>query len=208
MNHQDMDELLAESTANIPQDFSLDDLLAESVALAKDAKADKDAKARLAKGGLSPKEREADMARLAAWEMKHVWKPEANVARFLETSCANCGECSYVFTGLLQRQSHRHAPAQNRRWVAVDAQDPKLPNETMIKEEQSAFCGECSAQFGFTWKAGYYEDGREWEAAAEEEEVLPVPGTIEFISHGTDTGRFIPTAGQSALYITEQEPQS
>lgn len=176
----DLDELLADSIGSAAEQvLDLDALLAESVTSVMESKAAKKAKERLAKGGLTPQELAEDKARLAAWEMRHVWKPEANVARFVEQECTRCGDFQYFFQGLFQRQSHRHFPTQQRRWVAVPAQVADLPNEVMTEAKQVPFCGECLEQVGFSWDRGYTEDGTPFAPQEPKDEIAEAFASLE-----------------------------
>ena len=148
----------------------LDDLLTSAVAARNDKVAAKQSRERLAKGGLTQQEREEDLARLREWEARNLYKPVANVARFVESCCANCGEFSYLFTGLMERQAHRHVDT-TQRWLATQTAKTGLDNEVMVARQTTPFCIECMDRVGFTLNNAYTEDGEELQAAPEEPEV-------------------------------------
>jgi hypothetical protein len=153
----DLEDLITESSGSIPD---LDDLLGTAKAEAKDKAEAKAARQRLVKGGLSDREREEDLARLREWESRNLYKPVANVACFIESSCTKCGDYTYLFTGLMERQVHRHV-ATTQRWLKTDIIKTDLDNEVMVREQTTPFCVECMADVGFTFNNAYTEDGRE-----------------------------------------------
>lgn len=147
----------------------LDDLLTSAVA-ERNAKVEaRKSRERLSKGGLTPQEREEDLIRLREWEARNLYKPAANVARFIESCCTNCGEFSYLFTGLMERQVHRHV-ATTQRWLAVQVAKTDLDSEVMVVRQTTPFCIECMERVGFTLNNAYTEDGEELQAAPEEPE--------------------------------------
>jgi len=148
----------------------LDSLLNESLSIVRDIAEAKAARERVKRGGQSAEDKAADAARIASWEAQHVWKPEANVARFVEQECRSCGDCQYIFTGLLQRQSHRHIKTDgSQRWVQADKQIVALPNEVMLAHTDVPFCIECSDVAGFMLKTARWESGEkvEWDGEGE-----------------------------------------
>ncbi len=119
--------------------------------------------------GVTASERAEDAERIAAWEAAHVWRSEAAVARFLEQECLHCGDCQYLFSGLLERQSSRTAQRMDRakRWIAVDTINPDLPKETMLVRREVDFCMECVEEHGFDLGKAQWESGLpvEWAQA-------------------------------------------
>lgn len=149
----------------------LDDLLGTAKAEAKDKADLKASKARLAKGGLSDREREEDIARVRAWEAKNLYKAVANVACFTEARCAGCESYSYLFTGLMERSVHRHIET-TQRYIAVDVVKTDLDNEVMVTRKVTPFCVDCMGAVGFTFNNAYTEDGEELKAADDTDEQL------------------------------------
>ena len=147
-----LNELLAESvkapgagSAPLP---SLDDLLSESLGSVKETAAAAAARKRLARGGLSQAEREADAQRIREWEAKHEWEDVANVALFRVYECG-CGSSYKIFEGMYRRQLHRHLKHGAQRHLACELADAKLPNETAIRTSEVEVCGKCLASKGW-----------------------------------------------------------
>lgn len=160
-NLPDLDDLMQEASDSIPD---LDDLLGTAKAEAKDKAEVKATRNRLAKGGLSDRERGEDLARLREWESRNLYKPVANVACFTESCCAKCGDYTYLFTGLMERQAHRHIDT-TQRWLKTDTAKTDLDNEVMVKRTTTPFCVQCMTEVGFTFNNAYTEDGEELAAA-------------------------------------------
>lgn len=162
----DLDDLLGEAVGDLPD---LDDLLASAKAQQSDKDAAKKARDRLAKGGLSDREREEDLARLREWEARNLYRAVANVACFTESGCDRCGDYTYLFTGLMERQVHRHIPT-TQRWLAADKIKTDLENEVMVTRQTTPFCLACMTEVGFSFNNAYTEDGEELQAAPDEVE--------------------------------------
>lgn len=164
MDTEELEDLLDSAKSEAQDDLpELEDLLGEATAHQRDVKAAAEARERLRRGGLTVAERQADAARIREWEAKHEWAAQANVARFVESRCENCtGEddedgYTYLFTGLFERQTHRHIKDATR-WVKVTTAKAALPNEVMVAREVTQMCGECCEGIGFGWAGAYYED--------------------------------------------------
>lgn len=181
----DLDDLMQESADAVPD---LEDLLGTAKAEAKDKAEVKAAKQRLARGGMSDRERAEDLARLRDWESKNLYKSVANVACFTESCCERCADHTYLFTGLMERQVHRHIET-TQRWLKVDKIKTDLDNEVMVRQQTTPFCLQCMTEIGFTFNNAYTEDGVELaEAGADEPEshfeaqiILPSPETEELL---------------------------
>lgn len=126
----------------------LNDLLAESVASVKESAEAKASRQRIARGGLSTAEREADAQRIRDWEAKHEWQDAANVALFRVYECG-CGASCKVFEGMYRRQTHRHLKHGAQRHVAVDTAVASLQNETAVRVTEVEVCGKCLAEKGW-----------------------------------------------------------
>lgn len=171
----ELDQLLDESS-EVPD---LDDLLGTAKAEAKDKAELKAAKQRLAKGGMTDRERAEDLARVREWEAKHLYKAVANVSCFVESCCEHCGDYTYLFTGLMERQVHRHIET-TQRWHATDTIKTDLDNEVRVTQQTTKFCVQCMSEFGFTFNNAYTEDGVELaEAGVPDLEVTTIPLTSE-----------------------------
>lgn len=145
------------NTAN-PADLpSLEDLLSESILVSRETSAAKAAKARLAKGNGDLATREADAARVAAWQAAHEWEAVANVALFHQYQCA-CGKTSTILEGLYRRETHRHLKHGAQRHIACESAKADLPNEAAIRLTEVPTCGECMISKG--WDLA---DAVEWE---------------------------------------------
>lgn len=157
----ELEDLISESTAQAEFDLpDLGDLLGAAKAEAADKIAAKTARERLAKGGLTAAERAEDLARLREWEARNLYRPVANVACFTESGCDRCGDYSYTFTGLMERQVHRHIDT-TQRWLAVNKIKTGLDNEVMIHRQTTPFCIECMGEVGFSLNNAYTDDGEE-----------------------------------------------
>lgn len=151
--------------------LSLEGLLSEALAGQKEKQTAEAARKRAKAGTLrSPAQMAEDERLLAAWESRHVWKDEANVARFRANQCLCCDDYQYLFQGLYRRQSHRHMKDGSRRWIAGEKQDMALPNEVQVEQTTTDFCGECLGKFGFDWGKGYTTEGVELTIVAEADE--------------------------------------
>jgi hypothetical protein len=126
----------------------LSDLLAESVASVKESAEAKASRQRIARGGLSTAEREADAQRIRDWEAKHEWQDVANVALFHVFECG-CGASCKVFEGMYRRQTHRHLKHGAQRHVAVGTAMASLQNETAVRVTEVEVCGKCLAEKGW-----------------------------------------------------------
>lgn len=152
----------------------LNALLTESIEIVKETKLAAESRKRMKQvHGVTSAERQEDSARVLAWEAQHVWRPEANVARFVEQQCQNCGDCQYLFSGLLQRQSHRHLKDGSKRWVAVESSIASLPNEIQLATMTVPFCLECCDKVGFDLRNAYWAEGDkvEWQGDEAADEV-------------------------------------
>ena len=127
---------------------SLDDLLSESVAAVKETAEAKAARLRLAKGGLSKAERDADAERIKRWESAHEWQAAANVALFHIFECG-CGSSAKIFEGMYRREEHRHLKHGAMRHIAVDSALASLPNEVAVRMTQTPTCGKCMDKMGW-----------------------------------------------------------
>lgn len=139
-----LEQLLAESKA----EFSLDDLLAESMEQKKKAEAAKEARQRLAKGNIDKKTRALLQAQVDEHEMKVMWTVQAGVALIHRQWCDNCDCCHNQFRGYFQRQKHRQSKID--RWVKTEKQNlDGLPKEVKYEDEIVESCEECAALEGF-----------------------------------------------------------
>jgi hypothetical protein len=160
-----LEDLTAEAMRDLPD---LDDLLGTAVAEQHDKLSAKKARDRLAKGGLTAAEREEDLTRLRDWEARNLYRPVANVARFVESTCDRCGTYCYLFTGLFERQVHRHV-ATTQRYTSIETMKPDLDNEVMVASQTTPFCTQCMKGLGFSFNNAYTEEGEELQEAVEGE---------------------------------------
>lgn len=136
---------------------TLSDLLAESISSVKQDREAIESRKRLARGGQSTAEREADAARIREWENKHEWEGAANVALFHIYSCS-CGNRFTLFEGMFERQTHRHLKHGAQRHIAVTSAKASLPNETATRASDVEACGQC--MIGKGWDL---TNSAEWE---------------------------------------------
>ena len=148
----DLEDLLAESQADDSPDDSdpLDELLAESLAAAREQLEAKAARERAKRGGQSASEATEDAERIRRWELAHEWKAVANVALFERHTCA-CGRHQTIFRQLMTRQQHRHL-RDSQRWQRADASLADLPNEVVVQKWETPMCPACAPQAGFEFR--------------------------------------------------------
>lgn len=143
----ELEGLLVESQA---AESDLDDLLAESLAAAREEAEAKQARERAKRGGQSASEAAEDAERIRRWELAHEWKAVANVALFERHTCA-CGRHQTIFRQLMTRQQHRHL-RDSQRWQRVDASLANLPNEVVVQKWETPMCPACAPQAGFEFR--------------------------------------------------------
>lgn len=147
----DLDELFADTSETDTDPFAeLDGMISEGLHAKAEARAVANARDRLKRGNASALERAEDAARIRAWEAKHEWNSEANVALFTQWACA-CGALKTVFTGLFERQGHKHMRTV-KRWLPADNALTALPNETALAKRTTAMCYDCAPARG--WDLG------------------------------------------------------
>lgn len=128
-------------------DFSLDDLLTESLETIAESAAVKANRKKLKDTRLTKAEREAIEAKIRGWELAREWTPKASVAMFHLQKCY-CGSVHSIFSGMFQRQSHRVSAIE--RWVpANDIADTGLPKEHKAHMTAVAVCIDCADSQGF-----------------------------------------------------------
>lgn len=139
----DEGDAVAEEQAEEPEELdALEALLQESLEPVR-AKAElKELRARMARGGLSMRERQEIEAKVREWEARVEWDSQANVALFTRQTCA-CGTITSVFSGLLMRQRHR-VQQNSMRWIMTAEVNPRLPKEVAHREMHVPMCYLCS----------------------------------------------------------------
>jgi hypothetical protein len=127
----------------------LESLFSEAMAGAREVAEARTARERIKRGGQTAAERAADAERIKAWEAKHEWIAQANVAAFEEIVCTTCDTAHRVFTGLMQRQKHRTQGHGAMRWQAQAQATAGLPNEVAIRRVERVMCEDCAPGFGW-----------------------------------------------------------
>lgn len=128
-------------------DFSLDDLLTESLETIKESAAVKANRKKLKDTRLSKAERTAIEDKIRQWELAREWTPKASVAMFLQQTC-KCGSIHSTFSGMFQRQTHRVSAIE--RWVPVtDIADSGLPREHKAHTQHVLLCADCAESEGY-----------------------------------------------------------
>lgn len=130
--------------ASLEEGFSLDSLLADSMAAVAREQKVKESRKRLAKGNLGEQERLEIEATVQRWDLERVWTPEASVAAFQVQRCANCGSLHHHFVGYFQRQSHKTSAIM--RWQRTDASQiatSQLPRERKEDVSEVPLCHSC-----------------------------------------------------------------
>jgi len=153
----DLEDLLTESQSSLEADDPLNELLAESLAAAREQLEAKAARERAKRGGLSAAQQPEDAERIRRWELAHEWKAVANVAMFERHTCA-CGRHQTIFRQLMTRQQHRHL-RDSQRWQRADASLADLPNEVVVQKWETPMCPACAPQAGFEFR-----NVTEWQA--------------------------------------------
>ena len=143
-----LEDLNADLALTAAKDFSLDDLLAESMADKRRADEVKIARISVAKGGLPQADRDALTASIRSWEAKREWLPRAAVVMFARQQCQGCGQFHTQFLGWFQRQQHRTSKVE--RWIpSIKPQDEKLLRESKYQDSHSEMCEDCAEALGF-----------------------------------------------------------
>lgn len=122
----------------------LDALLAESILERQEGKEVRKIRRKLADDKIAMPKQERDLIekKVAEWDVKREWQPEAAVAMFTTQICGWCGSRHSLFTGFLQRQTSRVSKVD--RWVKVDRNLLEgLPKETKHMTEHSDMCMSC-----------------------------------------------------------------
>lgn len=142
---KELDDLLspAPATPTISTGIDdLDELLTESLVMAAEIKAAKEARSRIARGRAN----KDDAGIVQAWNAKYEWKAVANGGLFLRYRCA-CGNVQTVFEGLMLHQQHARNAATSR-WTQADRITPGLHVETIVREKAVEMCGACVGRHG------------------------------------------------------------
>lgn len=141
-----LDELMKPAAA--PGDFSLDDLLNESMEAVNASAAVKAGRKRLRDSNVGSKERGQIEETIRLWELEREWRPAATVVMFQTQTCT-CVTAQSIFAGLFQRQAHRTSKID--RWVQVpEGLDPALPKEIKHADSDTAICLNCVTNHGFS----------------------------------------------------------
>lgn len=156
----------------------LSDLLEESMVQDRERKAVVEAKKRVKQvTGVTAAERAEDATRIIAWESQHVWRGAANVARFEVQVCKSCGEEHTIFSGLFERQEHRHLAHHSQRWIRATGTKAALPNEIILAKREVPMCIDCCDWVGFDYRNATWENGQkvEWEDGEGDGESCALP---------------------------------
>lgn len=155
-----LDSLLAESTqmlAGTPhsqaakaQDiFSLDELLAESMAVQSQREQMKSIRKAAANGFGTKEERDANNELLRKWEAAREWHKVANVAGFNRCLCLACDSYSVAFAGYYERQVHRSNASIERLVKVTAAHTDSFKKEVKYFDETAAVCEDCLELAGY-----------------------------------------------------------
>lgn len=143
-----LEDLSADLALTSASSFSLDDLLAESMAEKRKADDVKVARVSVAKGGLSQADKDALTASIRSWEAKREWLPQAAVVMFARQQCLGCGQFHTQFLGWFQRQQHRTSKIE--RWIpSIKPHDDKLLRESKYQDSHAEMCEDCAEHLGF-----------------------------------------------------------
>jgi hypothetical protein len=145
----ELEELLRPTTAHkVAGEFSLDDLLTESLDAINESAAVKAGRKKLRDTRTTSKERAEIEARIKEWELAREWKPAATVAMFHQQLCVHCFSNNRTFDGLFQRQVHRHSKIN--RWVRqAEVFDSGLDKEHKLHTSSVEVCEGCLEEQGF-----------------------------------------------------------
>ena len=139
---QQVDDPLQEMLDNDSEVFSLDDLLAESLEAAAEAKASKELLRKIREGRASP----AEAARVKEIELKAAWTPVASCEMWEQVNC-ECGHTHATFSHYMTEYRLQHAgPSAARRWVKTEpeATYDHLPKKAIYSQREVFHCSECS----------------------------------------------------------------
>lgn len=135
-----------QEVASLEEEFCLDTLLSDSLKAVEQGQKAKEARKRLAKGGLSDGERIAIEATVNKWELERLWNAQASVMLFGVQHCTGCGGNHRHFAGYFQRQSHKTSLIM--RWQRIDASQvaaSALPKEVKEDVVEVSVCYDCCA---------------------------------------------------------------
>lgn len=143
-----LEDLNADLALTASNDFSLDDLLAESMAEKRKSDEVKVARLSIAKGGLPQADRDALTESIRSWEARREWRPQAAVVMFSRQLCSGCGQYHTQFLGWFQRQTHRSSNID--RWIpSIKPHDDKLLRESKYQDSYAETCEDCAEHLGF-----------------------------------------------------------
>lgn len=132
----------------------LDNLLSESTALIKEAKAVKEGKKALRTSSslMNASERAYIEAKVAEWDAKHTWQTIELVAVFRRQQCA-CGAVHKTFSHFMHHQKHR-TDTFAQRWVSAAygpkaSDDTNLPRTVAYTDSITPLCEICAEHDGF-----------------------------------------------------------
>jgi hypothetical protein len=159
-------EVASHTATNPHSQFSLDDLLFESLAPKREKELVKDTRKRLLDSRVKGQEREEIEAKLRELDLALEWKAAATVAMFHTQECENCGWTQGIFTGMFQR--HANKSNGSERWVTVPLVNSSLPIEKKEIQETTPICLNCAGDLGYFSE----EEAEAMEVDTEDEESL------------------------------------
>lgn len=129
--------------------FSLDELLAESMAVQAQREQMKGIRKAAANGFGTKEERDANNELLRKWEAAREWNKVANVAGFNRCLCLACDNYSVAFAGYYERQVHRSNASIERLVKVTTAHTDSFKKEVKYFDETSAVCEDCLELQGY-----------------------------------------------------------
>lgn len=123
------------------EDFSLDDLLADSIKQVQEQKAAKELQSRIRSGKAS----KDDLAKAGEVELKLQWEAVANCEMWQQV-CCQCGSQHATFLQHMVEYSQKFGGSASR-WRAVEPEELRegLPVKAIFQTREVFHCSECSA---------------------------------------------------------------
>lgn len=136
--------------APVDTGFTFESLLSEAKALRSDTDKLKEARKALKDTrGLPSAEYTQLLADVRRIENVREWLAVADVAMFQIQHCTACDNYAPLFTGLFQRQRHRHMRDSMRWQAATEPENRGLPKEIKTTTSHIPFCHFCIEDFGY-----------------------------------------------------------
>lgn len=140
---ESLDDLLEESVKHAAGQFSLEDLLSESMELKSATDAEKELRKRVSRGNMPKDELAASAALLKRWENERIWILDGAVAVFTRQRCRGCGTFHQTFEGYFEQRSHRNN-FTTKQLTATKTVDNALTKFVKYNDSDVPICHDCA----------------------------------------------------------------